>query len=153
MQSSLLWGLYSSVGTRYFILGVRKPLFQNICYYAQSIFESYLFHLCFTESRFEQSIKQHLQFLWFSSFKRTCNPVKIGTQGTNVFDVIYNPTETQLIRKARSMGKNAVGGSAMLVWQAVRAHEIWNQETYNPEDIQKLIQDMEQEVNRLFPEK
>ncbi|MDE6087807.1 MAG: shikimate dehydrogenase [Oscillospiraceae bacterium] len=71
----------------------------------------------------------------------------------NVFDVIYNPTETQLIRKARSMGKNAVGGSAMLVWQAVRAHEIWNQETYNPEDIQKLIQDMEQEVNRLFPEK
>lgn len=69
----------------------------------------------------------------------------------SVFDVIYNPTETQLIRKARAMGKNAVGGSAMLVWQAVRAHEIWNQSTYNPEDIQALIRDMEQEVNRLFP--
>ncbi|MDE7121156.1 MAG: shikimate dehydrogenase [Oscillospiraceae bacterium] len=71
----------------------------------------------------------------------------------NIFDVIYNPTETMLVKQARKMGKNAVGGSAMLVWQAVRAHEIWNHETYNPEDIQKLIQDMEQEVNRLFPEK
>lgn len=69
----------------------------------------------------------------------------------NIFDVIYNPTETQLIRTARAMNKNAVGGSAMLVWQAVRAHEIWNGETYNPADIQKLIREMEQEVNRLFP--
>lgn len=71
----------------------------------------------------------------------------------NVFDVIYNPTETALVKKAREMGKKAVGGSAMLVWQAVRAHEIWNQVQYNPEEIQKLIAEMEQEVNRLFPER
>jgi len=69
----------------------------------------------------------------------------------NVFDVIYNPTETELIRKARAMGKPAVGGAAMLVWQAVRAHEIWDNDTYQLQEIQNLISDMEQEVNRLFP--
>ena len=42
-----------------------------------------------------------------------------------VFDVIYNPTETLLVKKAKAMGKIAVGGSSMLVWQAVNAHEIW----------------------------
>ena len=41
-----------------------------------------------------------------------------------VFDVIYNPRETLLMQKAKAMGKNAVGGMAMLVWQAVSAHEI-----------------------------
>ena len=69
----------------------------------------------------------------------------------HVFDVIYNPTETLLIRKAKALGKPAVGGAAMLVWQAVRAHEIWDGDSYPAEDIQKLISDMEQEVNRLFP--
>lgn len=68
-----------------------------------------------------------------------------------VFDVIYNPTETLLMHKARDLGKEAVGGSAMLVWQAVRAHEIWYGFTYRQEDIEALITEMEAEVNRLFP--
>ncbi len=68
-----------------------------------------------------------------------------------VFDVIYNPTETELVRKARALGKPAVGGSAMLVWQAVRAHEIWYGFTYETPVIEQLIRDMETEVDRLFP--
>lgn len=71
----------------------------------------------------------------------------------SVFDVIYNPTETLLVKKAKSFGKKAVGGSAMLVWQAVRAHEIWDNDRYNLEDIKKIISDMEQEINNLFPVK
>lgn len=70
-----------------------------------------------------------------------------------VFDVIYNPTETELVRKARAMGKPAVGGSAMLVWQAVRAHEIWYGFTYETAAVEQLIRDMEAEVDRLFPTK
>ena len=70
-----------------------------------------------------------------------------------VFDVIYNPTETFLVKKAKAFGKKAVGGSAMLVWQAVRAHEIWDNDSYDLQDIQKLILDMEQEINQLFPVK
>ena len=67
-----------------------------------------------------------------------------------VFDVIYNPTETRLVKKAKAMGKPAVGGSAMLVWQAVNAHEIWYGFQYAPHQIDELVKEMEQEVNKLF---
>lgn len=69
----------------------------------------------------------------------------------HVFDVIYNPTETQLIRRARAMGKPAVGGAAMLVWQAVRAHEIWDGDTYTNAEVQDIIRALEETVNRDFP--
>ncbi len=69
----------------------------------------------------------------------------------NVFDVIYNPTETQLIRKAKAMGKPAVGGAAMLVWQAVRAHEIWDGDSYTTEQVQGIIRELEETINRDFP--
>lgn len=36
----------------------------------------------------------------------------------SVFDAIYNPLETKLIKKARQNGALAVGGMSMLVWQA-----------------------------------
>ncbi|MEE5992517.1 MAG: shikimate dehydrogenase [Oscillospiraceae bacterium] len=68
-----------------------------------------------------------------------------------IFDVIYNPTETLLVKKAKAMGKIAVGGSAMLVWQAVNAHEIWYGFDYDPHQIDELLKEMEQEVNRMFP--
>ena len=68
-----------------------------------------------------------------------------------VFDVIYNPTETLFMKKARQAGKTAVGGAAMLVWQAVRAHEIWYNSRFRKEDIENLISEMEQEIDRLFP--
>ena len=68
-----------------------------------------------------------------------------------VFDVIYNPTETQLIQKAKALGKEATGGSAMLVWQAAVAQSHWNNTRFNPDDIRVLVGEMEQEVNRLFP--
>ena len=68
-----------------------------------------------------------------------------------VFDVIYNPTETLFMKKARAFGKTAVGGAAMLVWQAVRAHEIWYNSRFQKQDIENLISEMESEINRLFP--
>ena len=44
---------------------------------------------------------------------------------SSFFDVIYNPTETLLMKKARALGRTAVGGASMLVYQAVKAHEYW----------------------------
>ena len=38
----------------------------------------------------------------------------------------------------------------MLVWQAVKAHEIWNGDSYSNEQIQALIAEMEAEIQRLF---
>lgn len=80
-------------------------------------------------------------------------PDAVIARSGRVFDVIYNPTETQLIRKAKALGKEAVGGSAMLVWQAAVAQSIWNGTRFAPEAIRGLIGEMEAEVNRLFPAK
>lgn len=42
-----------------------------------------------------------------------------------VLDMVYNPLETELIRRARAQGKTAVPGIEMFVEQAVRQFEIW----------------------------
>lgn len=67
-----------------------------------------------------------------------------------VFDAIYNPRETLLIKKAKSMGITAVGGMAMLVWQAVSAHEIWDGDSYTNEEAQAIIDEMELRVEKDF---
>ena len=67
-----------------------------------------------------------------------------------VFDAIYNPVETLLLKKAKEYGKKAIGGMAMLVWQAVVAHEIWDNASYKDEDISKIILKMQDIVERDF---
>lgn len=47
-----------------------------------------------------------------------------------LFDLIYNPTQTELMKIAGSMGIPAVNGLFMLVAQAVKAQEIWNRQNY-----------------------
>ena len=69
------------------------------------------------------------------------------------FDVIYNPTETLLMKKARALGRTAIGGAAMLVYQAVKAHELWYGGTFNAEDISGIIKAVEDEVNKMNSEK
>lgn len=62
---------------------------------------------------------------------------------SRVFDVIYNPRETLLAKTAREKGVPVLTGMAMLVLQAVAAHEIWDGSSYKKEDIDELIRDME----------
>ena len=64
-----------------------------------------------------------------------------------VFDVIYNPEETKLIRTAKAHGIKTLGGMAMLVWQAVVAHEYWDGSTYDDKDIDQLVADMHKLMN------
>lgn len=42
-----------------------------------------------------------------------------------VYDMIYNPAETQLLHLARQRGMRTANGLGMLVWQGARALEIW----------------------------
>lgn len=42
-----------------------------------------------------------------------------------VFDAVYNPGETELLRRARSLGVRAIGGMGMLVRQAAAAQKLW----------------------------
>lgn len=64
----------------------------------------------------------------------------------NVFDAIYNPLETKLIRKAKSLGINAEGGMSMLVWQAVVAHQHWDGSQYDKAEIDRLCRDAAAEL-------
>lgn len=53
-----------------------------------------------------------------------------------VFDCVYNPLETVLLKKAREFHKNAIGSIDMLVYQAAKAHEIWVGAQYTNDQLQ-----------------
>jgi 3-dehydroquinate dehydratase/shikimate dehydrogenase len=46
-----------------------------------------------------------------------------------VLDMVYNPLETELTRRARQQGKTVIPGMQMFIEQAVRQFEIWTGET------------------------
>lgn len=46
-----------------------------------------------------------------------------------VYDVIYNPKKTVLLKLAEELGYKTVNGVDMLVWQAVSVQEIWFNKT------------------------
>lgn len=46
-------------------------------------------------------------------------------QNVVVYDLVYNPTETKLVRDARSQGLKATTGLGMLIEQAALSFEIW----------------------------
>lgn len=73
------------------------------------------------------------------------------SQVNYLFEAIYNPTQTKLMRMAIEKGVKCCGGMAMLVWQAVIAHEIWDNSVYDEADITALIARMEAQVKQDFP--
>ena len=52
-----------------------------------------------------------------------------GIPADVVFDMVYNPVETQLIRRARAQGKKVVPGITMFLEQAAQQFEIWTGES------------------------
>jgi shikimate dehydrogenase len=42
-----------------------------------------------------------------------------------IFDIIYNPAETKLLREAKKAGAKAIGGVTMLVHQGAESFKIW----------------------------
>jgi len=45
--------------------------------------------------------------------------------GLLVYDIVYNPVETRLLREARQAGATTIDGLGMLVWQGAMAFEYW----------------------------
>ena len=52
-------------------------------------------------------------------------PLKLLRPGLVVFDIVYNPTETRLLREANQAGAKTTGGLNMLAWQGALAFEMW----------------------------
>lgn len=69
---------------------------------------------------------------------------------SQVYDIVYNPRETKLVREAKSLGIKAAGGLSMLVFQAVLSHKIWNDSEYSEGDIKQLMLDCISEIDRGF---
>ncbi len=69
-----------------------------------------------------------------------------------VFDVVYNPKETELLRLAAKAGAKRVGGMGMLVCQAACSHRVWYGTEFRSEDLLQLTEDAETEMKRLFGE-
>mgnify|MGYP000110751501 CR=1 FL=1 len=53
-------------------------------------------------------------------------PYQFFTEKHIAFDLIYNPEETQFLKKAKKNGAQIKNGYAMLVFQAEKAWKIWN---------------------------
>ena len=62
----------------------------------------------------------------------------------SLVDLIYNPMETKFLRLGKELNKNVVGGLYMLVGQAVKAQEIWQEISIKDEiiiDIYNIVKE------------
>jgi shikimate dehydrogenase len=57
----------------------------------------------------------------------------------NIFDCIYNPLETKLMKYGKELGLSVLGGLPMLVYQAAEAQEIWNNVLFEQPIMDKII--------------
>lgn len=71
---------------------------------------------------------------------------KVCSKVSAIFDLIYNPHETMLMKTGKSYGSKIIGGMEMLVWQAAYAQQIWNNITFLETDIKNLINDMKDKI-------
>lgn len=63
-----------------------------------------------------------------------------------VFDAVFNPGETELLRLGRELRKKTVPGMGMLVCQAAYSHKIWYDTEFRNEDLLQLIADAQAEM-------
>ncbi len=52
-------------------------------------------------------------------------PVILSLKVPVVFDIVYNPVETRLLREAKKAGSKIITGIDMLAWQGAQAFEKW----------------------------
>ncbi len=67
-----------------------------------------------------------------------------------VYDIVYNPAETELLRIAKEKGKICGGGMSMLVCQAIKGHELWYGARFSHEETEKVIEKAVKEMERSF---
>ncbi len=57
-----------------------------------------------------------------------------------IFDLVYNPTETKLLKIASKQGALTINGIKMLVLQAAKSFDLWTEQTMPTEKIEKALQ-------------
>lgn len=69
-------------------------------------------------------------------------PAAVARSARAVFDAVYNPLETALLKAARAAGAKTQGGLPMLVWQAAAAQRIWTGAEFARPEVEKICQSM-----------
>ncbi len=64
---------------------------------------------------------------------------KSFAKGQIVFDLVYNPTETKLMKTAAAEGATTLDGLKMLVYQAAKSFELWTGEQMPVVEIRKSL--------------
>jgi len=70
-------------------------------------------------------------------------PADLLREGLVVYDLVYNPPETKLLRDAGERGCLAIGGLEMLVYQGIRALELWTGHRFGDEDAAFALKHLE----------
>lgn len=60
-----------------------------------------------------------------SNIEGTLVPADLIQPTLVVFDIVYNPIKTRLLREAEAAGAKTISGIEMLVWQGALAFELW----------------------------
>lgn len=66
---------------------------------------------------------------------------------TSLVDLIYNPMETKFLTYGKELNKKRVGGLYMLVGQAVKAQEIWQETSINYSVIENIYRKIKMNLN------
>ena len=61
---------------------------------------------------------------------------------STLVDIIYNPIETKFLKYGRELGKITLDGLYMLVGQAVKSEEIWNNTVISREIEEKIYKNI-----------
>jgi shikimate dehydrogenase len=77
-------------------------------------------------------------------------PLAVARSAVAVFDAVYNPVDTVLLKNARFAGAKVQGGLTMLVEQAAAAQELWTGAHFKSEDIGALCKDMASLLSKKF---
>jgi shikimate dehydrogenase len=56
-----------------------------------------------------------------------------------VYDLVYNPLKTTLMKMAEKQGAIAIGGIDMLIYQGAEAFKIWTGKEMPVEDVRKKL--------------
>ncbi len=57
----------------------------------------------------------------FSKYKKN-----IFSKDIIFYDLIYNPTETNFLKKAKEIGQEAINGKMMFIYQAQQSFKLWH---------------------------
>lgn len=75
-------------------------------------------------------------------------PKEIVQKCSAVFDAVYNPMETLLIKYAKETQIKCSNGLPMLVWQAAVAQEIWFGCEFTMQQVRDVLKITERELNK-----